>query len=76
MATIRLEVGLPNELLQAFLQAIRDFDMHHDPERKSLIHLDIGIEAPGLDAAAIQAIFRNVRPPFENEWVFQPPGAA
>ena len=70
MATLRLEITLPDELLQAYLQTLRDFDTQHH------IEIAIGIEAPGLDAATVQQIFRNIRPPFENQWVFQGPGAA
>jgi hypothetical protein len=75
MATLRLEITLPDELLQAFLQHLRNFDTEHDPERRGTIHLAIGIESK-LPAATIQNIFRSIRPPFENEWVFQGPGAA
>lgn len=76
MATIRLEIALPDELLQAFLQHLRDFDTRHDTEHKGLVHLAIGIEAPGISASTIQSIFSNIRPPFEEEWVFQAPGRA
>jgi hypothetical protein len=73
---IRLEVSLPDELLQAFLQHLRDFDTLHDPERKQLVHLAIGIEAPDLAAETIQGIFDSIRPPFEHRWVYQGAGKA
>jgi hypothetical protein len=75
MVRVKMEITLPDEFLQALLQHVRDFDTTHDPERKSLVHISIGLEAPNLSAATIQSIFRNVQPPFENEWVF-PSGLA
>jgi hypothetical protein len=76
MVRVTTETTLPDEFLQALLQHLRDFDITHDAERKHLIHISIGVEAPNLNAATIEAIFRNVQPPFENEWVFPSGGKA
>lgn len=73
---LRLEITIPDEYLQALLQHLRDFDMKHDPERGGLIHLAIGIEAADLDAGTIQRIFSSIRPPFEDQFVFQGIGKA
>jgi hypothetical protein len=70
MVRVKMEITLPDELLQALLQHVRDFDTTHDAERRNLVHIAIGLEAPNLSAATVQAIFRNVHPPFEQEWVF------
>jgi branched-subunit amino acid aminotransferase/4-amino-4-deoxychorismate lyase len=73
---VRLEITLPDEHLQALLQHLRDFDIQHDPERRGLVHIAIGIEAANLDAATIQRIFSNIRPPFEDQFIFQGVGKA
>jgi hypothetical protein len=70
MVTVTLESAMPDELLQAFLQHIRDFDIAHDPKRVGRIHMNFGIEAPHLPIQTVQAIFHSIRPPFEHEWVF------
>ena len=36
---INLTVELPNELAQAFMQTLRDFDVKHDPEHLGIIKL-------------------------------------
>jgi hypothetical protein len=70
MTQITLEVTMPDEFLQAFLQHFRDFDLRHDPERSGRIHLSFGIEAPDIPADAIQAIFSSIRPPFELQTTY------
>lgn len=76
MAMIRLEINLPDELIQAFLQAVRNFDIGHDPGRTGLVHIMMGIEAPTLSAQTVQAIFNSIRPPFDQEGIFPQPGNA
>lgn len=70
MIRMTIEATMPDELLQAFLQHIRDFDIAHDPKRVGRIHLNFGVEAPDLPVGTVQAIFHNIRPPFEEEWTF------
>jgi hypothetical protein len=70
MAKVNIEVSLPDGMLQDFLQHLRDFDTQHDPLRQSLIHIAIGIEAANMTASEIEHIFKRIRPPFENQWVF------
>lgn len=76
MTKVTMELIMPDELLQAFLQHMRDFDTRHDPEHKDLVKMAIGVEAPDLPAATLETIFRNVRPPFEEERVYPGKGAA
>jgi hypothetical protein len=40
-----IRVTLPDELLQAFYQAIRDFDTRHDPDHEGMIHIEMLTEA-------------------------------
>jgi hypothetical protein len=70
MVKLTLEVTMPDEFLQAFLQHFRDFDIAHDPKREGRIRLQFGIEAPHLSVQTMQAIFHNIRPPFEHEWTY------
>jgi hypothetical protein len=70
MIRLTLEATMPDELLQAFLQHLRDFDLLHDPKREGRVHLSFGIEAPNLPADTVLAIFHSIRPPFEEEWTF------
>ena len=45
MITIVLKATLPDALLQPFLQAIRDFDMMHDPDHEGHVHVDMLTES-------------------------------
>lgn len=40
MITIVFRVTLPDELLQPLMQAIRDFDMKHDPDHEGKVHFE------------------------------------
>lgn len=70
MVKVTMEIAMPDEFLQAFLQHFRDFDLQHDPKRTGRIHINFGIEAPHLPVATMQAIFHSIRPPFDEEWTF------
>jgi hypothetical protein len=35
------QVTLPDELLQPFMQMVRDFDMKHDPDHEGKVHFEI-----------------------------------
>lgn len=69
--TITVEASIPDDVLREFLQHLRNFDTAHDPERTGHIHLEIGVEAPGITASTMQQIFDSIRPPFENKFVMQ-----
>ena len=75
MTRVTFEIVLPNELLQAWLQHVRNFDLMHDPERLGKVHLNIGIQSD-LDAATVQQIFASIRPPFEEAFAYISPGSA
>jgi hypothetical protein len=70
MAKIILDAAVPNEMLQALLQNVRDFDLSHEG-----CHFSISIEAPDISAETMQAIFHAIRPPFETLEVY-PAGKA
>jgi len=76
MVKIKIEMNLPDELLQPLLQHLRDFDISHDPQRTGAVHMMMGIEAPDLSAQTIEGIFHSIQPPFESESVLPPTGNA
>jgi hypothetical protein len=45
MIKVVVRVTLPDELLQAFFQAIRDFDMKHDPNHEGKVQFEALTEA-------------------------------
>ena len=71
MIRLTVEAIIPDELLQLLLQHLRNFDMYHDPERRGRVHLEIGIEAPGLPVSTVQQVFNSIRPPFDHKIVMQ-----
>ena len=71
MVTLTIEATIPDALLQQLLQHLRDFDLWHDPQREGRVHLEIGVEAPGLPAAAVHQVFNSIRPPFDHKIVMQ-----
>jgi hypothetical protein len=75
MARVTFEIALPDELLQAWLQHVRNFDLTYDPERVGKVHLNIGIQSD-LDAATVQQIFASIKPPFEEMFAYISPGKA
>jgi hypothetical protein len=42
---IVFRVTLPDELLQPFMQTIRDFDVRHDPDHEGKVHFESLIES-------------------------------
>lgn len=67
MSKITVEASIPDELLQEFLQHLRNFDTSHSGR----MHLEIGIEARGLSKSDVQQIFSSVRPPFAQQIIMQ-----
>jgi len=45
MVKIVFAATLPNELLQSFLQTIRDFDMEHDPNHEGKVQIEMLTES-------------------------------
>lgn len=71
MIRLTMEATMPDELLQHFLQHVRNFDLLHDPKRDGKVHLAIGVEAPDMKASTVQQIFSSVRPPFDQKIIMQ-----
>jgi len=71
VTTVTVEAQMPDELLQQFLQHLRNFDIYYDPQRVGHIHLEIGVEAPDLSADTMSQIFSAIRPPFTHKIITQ-----
>jgi hypothetical protein len=54
-------VTMPDELLQPFMQMIRDFDMQHDPGHESKVHVETLIEND-WPADKMEKILRAITP--------------
>lgn len=69
---VRIEIDLhaemPIDLLQGFLQHIRDFEIKHHEE----MHLGIVGGSPEISTEEIIKIIRSIKPPFpvEREYKF------
>jgi hypothetical protein len=58
-AAVRIDGDLPLELVEHFLQHIRDFDVAHEG-----CHFQIFFSSPDVSLEECQAIFRRIDPPF------------
>jgi hypothetical protein len=45
MIKVVFRVTVPDELFEPLMQAIRDFDMEHDPDHKGKVHFDSLVES-------------------------------
>ena len=61
---VYLRVDLPEELVREFLQAIRDFDMKHDPAHEGRVHTDMLGESD-WPKEKMAAMMRSISPPPE-----------
>jgi hypothetical protein len=59
-ARIRIELTLKDELLQEFLQHIRNFDARHMQD----IQLQLGVEVPNMKGEELERILKSIKPPF------------
>lgn len=62
--TVNVVIDLPDELLQEFVQHMRDFDTKHDPNHEDIVRLSIGVIGSEMTAARVEQAMRNVQPPF------------
>jgi hypothetical protein len=62
MANLNLTVTLPDRLMAAFLQHLRDFDAAHLGD----LIIRLWIMDSDLTREQVRAIFANIRPPFSS----------
>ena len=62
MAKVVFRVTLPDELVQSLVQAIRDWDMKHDPNHEGKVHTETLLETDWPMEQA-QAMFSLISPP-------------
>jgi hypothetical protein len=62
---VRLSIDLPDELLEAFLQHVRDFDARHSDH----VVLVISVDAPHVPVDQIDEILSRVKPPFLSRYM-------
>jgi hypothetical protein len=59
---VTLSIELPDALALDFMQAIRDFDMKHDPNHEGLVKVQ-ALSESDLPLIEMQKIFQSMEPP-------------
>ena len=62
MLQLYLEVTMPSEYLQRFLQLVRDFDMK---ETNSVCEFALFVNAPDMDDQDVEQALAGINPPFD-----------
>lgn len=69
MAKVRLNVSLPDALLQPFLQHVRNYETQHFKD----VALEIFVTDNGkLQSADMVRIFESIEPPYTYRYVIKP----
>lgn len=66
-AEILIQAELDDDLIQAFLQHVRDFDTDHPGQ----CHFRMAAVADGKTVAEMDAIFAAIRPPFTRRETYR-----
>ncbi len=62
MVKLVFRVTLPDELVQSLLQALRDWDMKHDPNHEGKVQTEQLLEAD-WPVERMEAMFASINPP-------------
>lgn len=65
MAKVQISADLPDGLIRALLQHVRDFDTAHHTEA----HFAMWVSETNLTLAQIEEVFDSIRPPFAEKYV-------
>jgi hypothetical protein len=70
---IKLAIEMPDELLGAFMQHIRDFDVKHWDD----VLVAYTVDAAGaMKLEEIEAVFASIKPPFDYQFTVRKSGTA
>jgi hypothetical protein len=68
--TVEIKGHLPDELVQEFMQYIRDYDTKYDEGHESKVHFELNIFASDMSVERLRDIFASLKPPmpYYREW--------
>jgi len=67
MTTVTMKVTMPPELVEAWLQNLRDFDTAHD----GACHFEVVAHMPTMPMAKMVEVLQAIDPPFNSVRVFR-----